>query len=110
MRLHYARTLEVEQCNHGFCCGVDEVGNFSFYEDGFEGEGEDEFYTPMISRSGTGLFTATFIDSLDCHEAYKYLISKYKLLYQSPVRVNSSSENSVFLCVFDFDTDKLPRL
>jgi hypothetical protein len=104
--------LSLQQEGHNFCCGVDEVGRFDYYEGTFdcEDDDEDQLYYPTVERSGSGIFTATFVDNRDSRKAYEYLVSKYKLLYQSPVKNNDNSGNDLFLCVFDYDTDKFPNL
>jgi hypothetical protein len=50
---------------------------------------------------GTGFFVSGFVDSKVCKEAYEELCKNYKLVYQSPVRVNRNSNNKFFFCVFD---------
>lgn len=95
--------------NLPFCCGVKDVGDFDYYEEPTREEPAVEEFD-SVRRSGTGLFTATFVNNHSNQKAYEYLVSKYKLLYQSPVKNNDNSRNDLFLCVFDYDTDQLPNL
>jgi hypothetical protein len=75
------------------CCGVDDVGWFQDVR--YHGTGE-------IKRSGTGLFTATFVDNDTNRRAYEQLKKEHRLLYQSPVKRNSNTGNQLFLCVFQY--------
>lgn len=95
-----------DQCELPFCCGVDDVG-------AFEGNTWSVALNEVRS-SGTGLFTATFIDSGSNKNAYEVLCREHKLLYQSPVKENNNSGNDLFLCVFEYVAprrgERLPRL
>jgi hypothetical protein len=83
------------------CCGVQDVGGWA----------HTAHLRPMI-QSGTGLFTATFINDEISREAYEGLCKEHKLLYQSPVKANSRSGNRLFLCVFQWKNprNRLPNL
>lgn len=59
---------------------------------------------PMIS-GGTGFFIACFIGTEECKAAYEALVEEYKLVFKSPVRVNTNTENEFFFCIFDQETD-----
>jgi len=85
---------------HPYCCGVFEVGNF--YHAGPDDQEEVRLsnHFTTLSYGGTSLFTATFVDSPACRDAYKTLVDKYKLLFQSEPLLNNNSGNRVFLCVF----------
>jgi hypothetical protein len=76
-----------------YCCGVNDVGGFSF------GDAADEAPS-TVNESGTGLFTATFINNAECKAAYEYLCKEHVLLFQSPKKKNKNSKRDVFLCVF----------
>jgi hypothetical protein len=87
------------------CCGVGDVGGFEFYEgslSNYWNAHED------VACSGTGMFTAAFIDEEESKAAYEFLCKKHTLLFQSDVRVNSGSGNKLFLCVF-LHKDKRPK-
>ncbi len=51
--------------------------------------------------SGTGFFVAGFVNEGRCKRAYKFLTSNFKLIYQSPVRVNTNTDRQFFFCIFD---------
>lgn len=76
------------------CCGVDDVGTFGGAR------------LNRVRKSGTGLFTATFINNEVNKEAYEQMCEEFTLLYQSPVRVNSNSGNKLFLCVFSWKEEE----
>lgn len=50
---------------------------------------------------GTGMIVASFNETDICKEAYEQMTSTYKLLYQSPTRLNKNSGNNCFICIFD---------
>lgn len=79
-----------------YCCGVVDVGNFT------DNASYGASYGTLISniRSGTGIFTATFVNTTACKRAYEKLKQSHTLLYQSPLRRNTNSYREVFLCVF----------
>lgn len=51
--------------------------------------------------AGCGWYIAGFIDNNECREAYDEMCGKYKLIYQSPVRLNRNSGKDFFFCIFD---------
>ena len=55
---------------------------------------------------GTGFFVCGFIHTKTCESFYKEVVSRYKLVYQSPVRTNTRSGNRFFFCVFDVRAEK----
>lgn len=73
-------------------CGIDNLHSF------YTKYGNDELR--HINKAGSGLYIANFIDRVDCKLAYIALCEKFKLLYQSPVRLNHHSGNYGFFCVF----------
>jgi hypothetical protein len=78
-----------------YCCGVNDVGGFDLVP--------SDPWTPAPSTvvcSGTGLFTATFVNEEESKAAYDYLCKEHVLLFQSSVKRNSHSGNKLFLCVF----------
>lgn len=80
-----------------YCCGVRDIGEFSRKSR----EGWTYGYKiDDLSESGAGFYTATFIDTAECAQAYKELCEKFDLLYQSPVRKNTSSGRLLFFCFF----------
>lgn len=95
-----SEVLCAERDEHPFCCGVFEVGNFYYGQLGGEYDIKLSDHFPTLTQGGTGLFTATFIDSPPCREAYKKLTDKFTLLFQSEPRLNRNSQRDVFLCVF----------
>lgn len=83
------------------CCGVNEIGSFKDY-----GGWVAEERRAVIEKSGTGLFVAAFVNTPECKVAYEHCCKKHKLLYQSPLKMNSNSGRRLFLCVFEW---KSPR-
>lgn len=87
----------------------------SFYEDTIEGAcGVSNFYNfypnfwdanpqnlPTKLNGEADFAFAGFINEPNCHKAYEALCSKYKLVYQSPVRKNRNSNHDFFFCIFD---------
>lgn len=82
-----------------YCCGVDDAGEFSNR-------------TYPLRRSGTGLFTATFVNNQSCQRAYEQLKREHTLLFQSELRMNRNSGRPLFLCVFQFreNVGSIPQL
>lgn len=77
-----------------FCCGIDEIGSFSFNKN------DDMWFggrVPIqsIEKSGSGFYVAAF-----CKQAYEELKTHFILLYQSPVRRNRRTGNKLFMCVY----------
>jgi hypothetical protein len=83
-----------------YCCGVDELGGFIGSDYGAS------YQSSVVSRSGTGLFVAAFIDNDTNRRAYEQLTKEHRLLYQSPVKRNDNSGNQLFLCVFQYRTPR----
>ena len=80
-----------------FCCGVFEIGEF-ILKSGDYGNWYDDLKD--LPKSSTGLYTASFVDTPICKEAYNQLCEQKTLLYRSPVVYNKGSGNNLFLCVF----------
>lgn len=61
---------------------------------------------PFVHNGGTGFYVAMFIvGNAICEQAYEALKAQHTIVYESPVRVNSNSDNEVFFCVFDGGED-----
>jgi hypothetical protein len=72
-------------------CGVGVLYNFAH-----------SYHLEKPDKRRTGLFVAGFVDNNSCEEAYKKLCSKFKLVYQSPLRPSENgNKKGYFLCVFD---------
>lgn len=80
------------------CCGVDDVGEFraAYVQEEYWEVGQE------LERSGTGLFTATFINNDVNKQHYEQMCKEHTLLYQSPLRNNRNSGRRLFLCVFSY--------
>lgn len=83
-------------CGVGVACGFEFVNEeYSSWDDPNLTIGEDD------PSGGAGWFVAGFIDDEECRVAYQGFRKHYKLVFQSPVRVNENSKNQFFFCVFD---------
>lgn len=51
--------------------------------------------------SGAGWCCAGFVNTPRCKRVYKEMCEKYKLVYQTPVRVNRNSGRPFFFAVWD---------
>ncbi len=51
--------------------------------------------------SGTGFVVFGFINDKVCRETYKEMKQHFKVVYQSPVRVNPNSGNKFFFVIAD---------
>lgn len=94
MRL-YARSRRLPSC-----CGIQDIGDFSVEKAYYE---YDKDYLSKILKnqiSGTGMYTASFIDTPECKEAYRKLKKRFDIIYQSPLKHNTNSGRKLFLCVF----------
>lgn len=80
-----------------YCCGVTEVGEFNTYEEAHSLKAH--LNDPWIKYS-TGMCVSTFIDGPVQKAAYEIICKKCEVLYQSPVFVNKSTGNGVFLLVY----------
>lgn len=114
-----------EQLPH--CCGVTDLGSFGvrrgrlqddvdeysgdYYEVDWDDDrtNEADLLEDCLESSGTGLFTATFINSPECKAAYKLLKEKMKILFQSKPYRNNNSGRDVFLVVYTARFDNVPR-
>lgn len=56
--------------------------------------------------SGAGWVCAGFINTQRCRRVYEEMCSRYTLVYQTPVRVNSNSLNEFFFAVWDVRSSK----
>ena len=74
-----------------YCCGIAEIGNFHQRVSGL---------AMQYSEDGVAFYTAAFINTSECKQAYTELKNKLTLIYQSPVKVNPSSGNQLFMCVY----------
>lgn len=59
-------------------------------------------------EGGTGYEIAGFINTEICKKAYKYLTKKAQVVFQSPVRINTNSDNEFFFVILDFSHESLP--
>lgn len=99
------------------CCGISQLYGFDFYEEPtplkYWDSWEKVWVTPndthkepvhpdkhRYNTSKTGLYEASFINEEASKKAYEKLCKDLVLLYQSPVRVNKSTGNKVFMCIF----------
>ena len=86
-------------------CGVGLVGDFSF-----NNGSDSDFYEYVYdfiklsdeeASSGCGWYIAGFVDNIKSRLAYEEINRLYKVIYQSPVRINRNSDNEFFFVVFD---------
>lgn len=77
-------------------CGVSNF--YQFYPSFW---GDECLNLPTVLQGGADFAFAGFINEPNCHKVYEALCSKYKLVYQSPVRENRNSLNDFFFCIFD---------
>lgn len=98
--------MKVYQDSLPYCCGVDDVGGFEPTYSSWRNHPQE------LQRSGTGLFTATFLNNEANKAKFEEMCKEHTLLYQSPVKRNRNSSNRLFLCVFQFKetrTAKQPK-
>lgn len=79
-------------------CGLTVLFNFESYDDG-------DLWMDKVSKleynEGAGFAVAGFIDTEECRDAYAALSLRFKIVYQSPVRMNTNSNNEFFFCIYD---------
>ena len=80
-------------------CGITNFSDFEYFDPWHDKK-------PILDdidddNSGAGWGIACFVDDADCREAYEEIISKYNVVFQSPVRTNKNSANPFFFVVFD---------
>lgn len=81
-------------------CGIGWIGYF------VNGHQSDDYPLIEIEPSGGAKFTVVgFINTNQCKEAYRILAERFKILYQSPVRVNENTGNRFFFVVYDTKED-----
>lgn len=84
-------------------CGVGVVHEFS--EDA-------EYYALEIIKGtggGAGWLSAGFVvGNAMCDEAFALLSAKYKLVYQTPPRINKNSGNVFYFAIFDCEGAGVP--
>ncbi len=101
-------SFSIFQDQHPYCCGVDELGGFSVAALWSRASREtywwddDTYGSPNhLRKSGTGLYTAAFINNEECKAAYDWLCEHKTLLFQTPVKKNRGHKNGgMFMCVF----------
>jgi hypothetical protein len=79
-----------------FCCGIVEIGSFDYQDISFSS-------IPEHTNSDVAFYVSSFINTHEQREAYLEMKKYFKLIYQSPVRVNPNSGNEIFMCIY---TDK----
>lgn len=93
--------LEIDRDQLSFCCGIQEFGNFSYYNDYYNSVDSDVLPDAGDCALGSaGLACAAFIDSEDCRHAYEFLAKKHAILFQSKIYKNYSSGNNLFFVVY----------
>lgn len=67
---------------------------------------------PGKRRGGCGFSGTGFIANELCKEAYEYMCSTFRLVFQTPVRRNNNSGNLFFYAMFDdnFDEDSVASI
>lgn len=81
-------------------CGITELGQFSPHD-------ATGWYDPVELDSlgapaGAGWIIAAFTPAKEIYkEAYRQLAKKYKIVYQSPVRINTRTGSQFFFCIYD---------
>jgi len=59
----------------------------------------------MKNTGGSRWLLTGFISTDECREAYLKLHNKYKIVLQSPVRMNANSDNEFFFVIWDTTKD-----
>ena len=77
-------------------CGLGLIGNFSF--------GNRQWATKLkdinLVNNGIGYTVAGFVDTKVCEKMYKHVAEKYKIVFQSPVKINRNSGRKFFFIIF----------
>ncbi len=55
----------------------------------------------LIEGGAAGFAVAAFIENNVCRRMYKALKKRFKIVYQSPVRVNRNTNNKFFFVIYD---------
>jgi hypothetical protein len=85
-------------------CGVGVVGHFRNSEELSYWDGAEDLKT-LVPTGGCGWVIASFTEKRpEFKEAYEILCKRWKLIYQSPVRVNNRTHRKFFFCIFDSRT------
>lgn len=77
-------------------CGLGYVRNYFHANASYGATRADQ-----IQVGGTGFFTAAFVNTLTCKDMFNVLVSKYKVVMQSPTRRNENSGNGFFFLILD---------
>lgn len=87
-------------------CGVGNVFDYTICPEGTYYRSDLE---KIQTEGGCGWIFASFIENDDvCQGVYKVMQRKWKLMYQSPVKLNINSGNKFFFCIFEIPEDE-PR-
>lgn len=78
-------------------CGVKNIHNFRKEKSWFHETVLQQ--KPLLG--GANLAVACFINTPECKTAYKILRKKFKIIFQSSVRLNENSDNLFFMVVYD---------
>ncbi len=65
-----------------------------------EGYGSNVLNLNLAANAGIGFSIAGFTNTRICKQMYKHINSKYKIVFQSPVKRNRNSGNQFFFIVF----------
>lgn len=89
-------------------CGVGVFGGFEKYtnNDSWYKPCEDDFPEGVDCQGGAGWQIAGFIPNSECREIYLGLKKRFKIVFQSEVRVNTNSGNKFFFCVYDVKAEQ----
>lgn len=61
------------------------------------------------TEGGCGWVFAAFIEGDEtCEQAYEIMKNKWKIMYQSPIKLNINSGNNFFFCIFEVPEEE-PR-
>lgn len=82
-----------------FCCGIVELGDFGSDRRYWDFDFSDKDDIAHLNNY-YAFIHASFIDTEDCKKAYLEMCKKFTKIYQSPVRKNPGTKNTLFMCVF----------
>ena len=91
-------------------CGIGAVSDFEIVDvgTGIPKWRQDDNLKILKNSGGAGWMVAGFINTPECQKAYEILMARkdYKLVFQSPIRINTNSGREFFMCLWDTEAEK----
>ena len=86
-------------------CGTFNLFRIGYYKQSYDHNRRTVGNIPNKQYSANVAFV-NFIDTPECHTAYKILTEKYKIIFQDVPRMNGNSGERGFITLFDVSNER----